>query len=169
MSPLILLWIMCIAFGVAGALAPLHRFPSRLPSSDEERRAWRDGLAVLVARSARAATLMMAGVVGTMTHVRADAAALGWVLLALSAYASAGVTRAPRRRLTSGLLRVRFAASAAAWIMCAGSVGALVEGLYRLKDGGLMMVAAGVLLFAAMQVEFLIQEAAGDVLSLESL
>ena len=169
MSLLMVLWGMVISFGVASALAPLSRFPARLPSSDEERRAWRDGLVPLIARSMRGAALMTAGVAGFLGHVRADAAVLGLGLFALSGYAAAVVTVAPVRRRMSALLQVRLSAGIAAWIMCAGSVTAVVEGLIWLKDGGLMLIAAGALLFAAMQVEFLIQEAAGDVLSLESL
>lgn len=169
MSPLIILWTMLIAFGTAGALSPLYRFPRRLPSIAEERRAWRDGLSPLIARSVRGAALMTAGVAGFLTHVRVDAAVLGWGMFALAASAAAFITLVPARRLTSVLLQVRLSAGLAAWIMCAGSVAAVMEGLYRLKDGGLMMVTAGVLLFAAMQVEFVIQEAVGDVLSLESL
>jgi hypothetical protein len=168
MSPLILLWTMVIAFGVAGALAPLYRFPSRLPSSAEERQAWRDGLAPLIARSVRGAALMMAGMAGLLGHVRFDAAVLGWGIFALSVSAAGVLSVAPVRRLTSALVHVRSSSGVAAWVMCAGSVAAVIDGLFRLEEGGLLMLATGALLFAVMQVEFVIQEAAGDVLSLES-
>ena len=173
MRTTLIAWTFVFALGAMWALLPLYAFPGRLPGGADRRSRTFAGLAGMTGRCAQGAFITSVATLGlTPGEVGAAFLLVGGSAL-LVGYAAFQLFDASTVTAES-LRRARAAARVAAWLSAGAALFIAVEGLMAMRaqrgyggdtSGGVIMIVRAVLVMLATQIDFTLEEATEDLIT----